>query len=182
MTIQHFSPDCIPASSRSFCFLAGVHGVGKTTLCNRYFHPAGFYCTTASSLIKKRGKAINKDKRVTNVEDNQLALLEQLRIERDAHEKLLLDGHFCLVSSSGEIVEIDPSIFQAMGLDSLILIKGDPEEIAARLHNRDSNKWSPRFLREFQEAEERHAHRVSKEISVSLNVYLNLNKSHDWLK
>lgn len=156
--------------SPSFAFLGGVHGVGKTTLCNTVFVEAGYYCVTASSLIKTFKNNTDRDKRVDNIADNQVALLKQLYIERQNHNHLLLDGHFCLIDARDKIEPIDLEVFKAINPDFLILLKANPQEIAERLTRRDGKPWSPEFVRQFQDKEEHHAQLISRELNTSLKV------------
>lgn len=154
-----------------FVFLGGIHGVGKTTLCNNIFKELGYQCVTASSLIKDYGFRIRTDKQVKSISDNQKALIEQLSIEKHNHNKLLLDGHFSLVNSQQEIECIELDVFQSMSPDQLILITANPEIIAQRLENRDSHKWDALFIKIFQEVEEKHARYISKELNIPLQVF-----------
>ncbi len=136
----------------SFVFLGGVHGVGKTTLCNTAFAEARFHCVTASSLIKAFKSNIDKNKRVEGIADNQVLLLKQLKIEKEKHKRLLLDGHFCLINNCDQIEPIAIDVFRAISPDLLILLKGNPSTIAERLTMRDGKPWSSNFIRQFQEA------------------------------
>ncbi len=163
----------IPAVPSSMLFVGGIHGVGKSTMCRKAFGPLGYQCETASSLIAAHGRRIDKGKRVKNASDNQIALLEQLRYAKERYCRLLLDGHFTLIDSRGEIEPIDAGVFEAMNPRQLILIKGDTEEISRRLAARDNNKWDASFLAKFQEAEEEHARYVSEKIQVPLRIFEN---------
>lgn len=160
-------------NSSSFVFLGGVHGVGKTTACNTVFVEAGYCCVTASSLIKTFKSNTDKGKRVNDIAYNQAALLKQLAIERQKHDQLLLDGHFCLINSRDQIEPIAVDVFNAINPDLLILLKGDPEVIAERLTRRDGKPWSLTFIQQFQEAEERHAQLISRKLNTPLKVIAN---------
>ena len=153
-----------------FIFLGGVHGVGKTTVCNTIFVKAGYYCVTASSLIKTFKSNTDKGKRVDDIADNQTVLLNQLAIERKKHNQLLLDGHFCLIDSRDQIEPIAVDVFNAINPDLLILLKGNPEEIAERLAKRDGKPWSSAFIQQFQNEEELHAKLISRELTIPLKV------------
>lgn len=163
----------ISAVKPSMLFVGGIHGVGKSTICQRAFGPFGYQCETASSLISTHGRRIRNDKRVQNVVDNQIALIEQLRLVRERYCRLLLDGHFTLVNGQRQIEPIEPKVFEAMNPDQLILIKGDPGEVTRRLAVRDGKKWTSSFLSRFQQAEEEHARYVSDKIGVPLRIFDN---------
>jgi adenylate kinase len=86
---------------------------------------------------------------------------------------LLLDGHYTLINGQGDIQPIDIEVFRAMRPNQLILIKGKPNEIAARLEARDGRLWTESFLSDFQEAEEAHARSVAKSIVAPLRIISN---------
>lgn len=144
--------------------------MGKTTLCNTVFIEAGYYCVTASTLIKKFKNNTDKDKRVADISDNQVALLKQLETERQNHSQLLLDGHFCLIDARYKIEPIGVDVFKAINPDLFILLKGNPQYIAERLTKRDGKPWSPAFIQNFQEEEELHAQLVAQELKTPLKV------------
>jgi len=163
----------VPSNPSLLIFVGGIHGVGKTTICRKAFEPLGYHCVTASSLISAYGYRTDINKQVDDVPKNQIALVEQLALEKKKHCRLLLDGHFTLINSQEQIEPIDHSVFQKMGPNRLILVKGDPAEIARRLAFRDKRKWNPEFISTFQDAEERHAKYVSDSIQVPLQIIQN---------
>lgn len=154
-------------------FLGGIHGVGKTTVCDKVFKPAGYHCVTASSLISGCCQKAGQDKQVDCVSENQVTLLKQLSLEKEINPRLLLDGHFSLVNSKNQIELIDIEVFRAINPSLLILIKGKPEKIIERLNKRDGKQWDMSFVTQFQIIEETHANHVSKELHIPLQVFLN---------
>lgn len=152
----------------AFIFLGGIHAVGKSTVCDGVFGPAGYHCVTASSLIRAYKTHSDREKRVDDIADNQLALLRQLEFEKFNRTRLLLDGHYCLLNGQGVVEPIEINVFEAISPDVFVLIKSDPDEIADRLTKRDGKKWCPNMLTQFQESEESHAERVSVKIGVPL--------------
>jgi len=163
----------VSAVPSSMLFIGGIHGVGKSSMCQKAFGPLGYQCETASSLIAAHGRKIDKEKRVSDISDNQVALLEQLHAAREQYCRLLLDGHFTLIDSHGQIEPIDPTVFEAIKPRQLILIKGDTDGISRRLAARDNIKWDRSFLTKFQNAEEEHARYVSEKIQVPLQIFEN---------
>ena len=151
-----------------FLVVGGIHCVGKSTLCDSTFAPAGYHCVTASSLIRLAKTHSDHGKLVDDISDNQAALLKQLEIEKETRSHLLLDGHFCLLNGQGVVEPIEIDVFKAMAPSALLLVKCEPEVIAARLNNRDGKNWSPEMLRDFQAAEENHAVQISKALQVGL--------------
>ncbi len=157
----------------SMVFVGGIHGVGKSTLCQKAFGPAGYQCVTASTLIDKHGQRIIGKKLVDDVSYNQAALLDQLSSAKEQYCRLILDGHFTLINRREQIEPIEPKVFEEMKPNQLILIKGNTAEIANRLKTRDGKRWSSSFLKKFQSVEESHARYVSAKIGVPLYVFEN---------
>lgn len=160
-------------ADESFVFLGGIHGVGKTTACERVFIPAGYHCVTASALIKAYGVRSDENKRVENVANNQAALIEQLVVEKTHHNRLLLDGHYCLINSENKFEPIAIDVFRQTEPEAFILLKGCPVEIAERLKNRDGKKWDQSFVEQFQMAEEHHALYISHKLNIPLHIFTN---------
>lgn len=86
-------------------FVAGVHGVGKTYLASRLPSTLGLIHTSASKLIKEERAmpSWGVDKRVSDVDANQIALAAAVKRHNDAGVQLLLDGHFVLLNNNGRL-------------------------------------------------------------------------------
>ncbi|MDU9024221.1 ATP-binding protein [Pseudomonas corrugata] len=122
-------------------FVAGVHGVGKTHLCQTLASKTGLRHASASQLIKEERKVETwrGDKVVTEIGDNQDALnIAVDRIRREA-SALILDGHFVLKGPGGSLEEVPTTTFERLRLSAIILIENTPQLIAERLLQRDSN-------------------------------------------
>lgn len=163
----------IPAVPPSLIFVGGIHGVGKSTVCQKTFVPAGYQCIAASSLIATAGMETDQDKHVDHVGNNQAILLQELVLAKKKYCRLLLDGHFTLINRLGNIEPVAHEIFEGMRPNELILIKGCPDEIASRLKERDGKKWDASFLASFQAQEEEHARYVSEKVGIPLHVFNN---------
>lgn len=151
-------------------FLGGVHGVGKGTVCERIFSPAGYHCVTASGLIAEQGRKTDENKRVSSVTDNQTVLIKALENKSKNHRRLLLDGHFTLINKKNEIEPINKDVFRSMKINQLLLVKGKVEEIVNRLMSRDDYKWDASFIERFQKEEEAHARYISKDMGIPLHI------------
>ncbi|OLU12789.1 hypothetical protein BVH01_20650 [Pseudomonas sp. PA1(2017)] len=90
-------------------FVAGVHGVGKSYLCQQYALEYGVLHESSSGLIRQELSLAqwSADKKVKNVDANQLAL--RSAVNRINHQglSLLLDGHFVLISSGSELIRLE---------------------------------------------------------------------------
>lgn len=151
-------------------FVGGVHGVGKSTHCQLYSERFGMRWFTASALIRAEMQtAIAKDsKAVVSPNGNQKLLLRSVHALTAANQPMLLDGHFTLLDSGGNIVPIDVEIFDQLGLKGVVLIQDQPESICDRLRERDGHEWSVHKVSLQQEAEISHAQVVATMIQVPM--------------
>lgn len=154
-------------------FVAGVHAVGKTTACA---HAADALCLAhyaASALIKaEKASAISaQGKAVTDIDGNQVLLIRGVEKACGKHDgRFILDGHFTLSRSSGEIEAIALDVFRAFDLDGVVIFQDEPSAIAERLNLRDGEGGNADAIAIHQEAELAHAHYVSLELSVPIKV------------
>ena len=165
--------DALKKKKSSIIFLGGIHGVGKTTMCEKSFASSGYHCVTASSLIREYGTKPDDSKKVGNITDNQVKLIRQLNIKKKSHNHILIDGHYCVIDGGKRICQIESDVFQKINPSCLLLLKDSPINIAGRLINRDGMKWTEKFIEEFQKYEESHAKKISFELSIPLHIFYN---------
>ncbi|WP_423204699.1 ATP-binding protein [Pseudomonas kribbensis] len=136
-------------------FLAGVHGVGKTSICSALADTLKIPSMSASQLIKLQSEleAWTSDKKTKEIPSNQQKLLSAIRACKKNNAVFLLDGHFALLDHSGSITPIEHNVFFEMGLSAVILIEDEPCAISQRLENRDKVQWDKALIANLQEAE-----------------------------
>ena len=108
----------------SVIFLAGVHGVGKGFLGAPVASSMGIAHLTASQLIREeKGQATwGLDKKTSDLDDNQLALIRAVSQRRLTHPSILLDGHFVLRDAQGVLTPLATSVFKELHLTGVILL------------------------------------------------------------
>lgn len=149
-------------------FVSGVHGVGKSTVCERMSQQFILPHYSASTLIKdvKNGK-VDKNKIVIDASKNQdylLSALNELTVNTNA---IILDGHFCLQGKK-EIIDIPLETFKGMGVSAVILLIDTPENICARMHQRDNHSFETSTINALQKREKERAKFVAEKIEVPL--------------
>ena len=159
-------------------FLGGIHGVGKSFLGSYAAEQNHFLHKSASQLIKsERGEQSWNERKYTNeIEANQKALISALSKLKQNHESLLLDGHFCLKGSDGEIKTIEIDVFEQLNLDALLLIEADIHILKERLETRDATSYTDSFLNEFLLKERHQAVLVSEKLNIPLKIMHSPNK------
>lgn len=152
---------------RKTIFLAGVYGVGKTTICNMITKQLNIQCYSASNLISSENEEIyGKNKLVKNSTLNQEILVKQVNNINDYI--FILDGHFCIKGRSESIILLDESIYPKMNVSAIILLFSEAEMIHENLSKRDNNKYNLDFINKLMIVEERQATKVSNRYNIPL--------------
>jgi adenylate kinase len=86
-------------------------------------------------------------------------------------EDYLLDGHFCLLNASGEIVHIPQSTYTTLNPSALVLVTAEPETIAARRRERDGVPHSTDDIRRFQDEETAYASEIASLLDIPLQIH-----------
>lgn len=146
--------------------IAGVYGVGKSTVCRKLSDEMQLNFYSASELIKKEkgSSSWDKSKKTDQIGDNQEFLITA--INKIAYKDFLLDGHFCVINKQGHIENIDLSSIKRISIGAVLLLKEEPEIIALRLLNRDEIAWEKNLISEMQENEIRQAKIFANENSI----------------
>lgn len=168
-------------NKRNIIFIGGIHGVGKTTICKNISKSLNIEHYSSIDLIKNiKSTYINKDKKVKDISGNQNTLLQAIDIYLD-ESMSLLDGHFCLLDEFGSIKEISNEIFKEINIIKIIILVDSPEKIVERLRNRDSNKCSLDFIKEFQKREIEYGKLISEELNINLDI-INLSENNNYIQ
>ena len=152
-------------------FVSGIHGVGKTYFCNMIKEKLGIRNFSASQLIaEKRKRNFSVDKCVSDIDDNQLFLLDAINELRQAGEEFILDGHFCLLNEEGVITRIPMETYTLLKPDTMILLLESPKIIAERRYQRDGIRQDECTINNFQDAEKADATEIAGQLNIPLEV------------
>lgn len=156
----------------SVIFLAGVHGVGKGFLGAPVAEELGISHMTASQLIREeKGHASwASDKRVSELDDNQDALIRAVAKRRIVSPDILLDGHFVLRGVSGEMVRLAQRVFSELQLSGVILLTEEASTISQRLIERDGIIVNPISIAELAAEEMLHAQTVCRALNMPISI------------
>jgi predicted transcriptional regulator/adenylate kinase len=149
-------------------FVAGVHGVGKSSMCDVYAKKHGTNHKTASQLIKfAKEDALSKNgKTVKDITGNQELLITAVTKIRASGENLLLDGHFVLMNDENLLTPLPTKVFSELSIDAVIAVYDNPELIESRTKNRDGKSISSKHIDDFQNLELARAEEISKELGI----------------
>lgn len=152
-------------------FISGIHGVGKTFFCNMIEKKLGIKNYSASQLIAgRREKGFSADKFVSDIDDNQVLLLDAINELRQTGEEFILDGHFCLLNEKGVITRIPMETYTLLKPNTMILLLENPKIIAERRFQRDGIRQDERAINDFQCAEKAYATEIAGQLNIPLEV------------
>jgi len=154
---------------KNLIFFAGIHGVGKSTFCNKLKKDIGLNNFSTSELIKQGEGNIYIQKEVKNIQTNQDILLEALKTLSEEN-LFLLDGHFCLLKPNQKIEKIPVDIFQKINPKEIILLETSAEQIVKRLFSRDKIHYKISIIKSLLVQEREHALHISKTLHIPLRV------------
>jgi adenylate kinase len=148
----------------SIVFVAGVHGVGKTTFTQKISTKLGVPTFSAGSLINShRDRIASADKRVANVAANQDVLVEAVHSLALTAPLIILDGHFCVRDKSGAVNRIPLTTYESLNIRLAIILHEDPEVIQDRLYGRDGTNHTSEDIAVLQTAEIDHGTKIAKQ-------------------
>lgn len=149
-------------------FVAGVHGVGKSSMCDAYVRKFGFTHKSASQLIREaKAEAIAKNsKAVNDIAGNQQLLIQAVTQIRESGENLLLDGHFAILDVDHRPTPLPTNVFSDLTIDSIIAVYDESHSIASRLACRDNQPMSQTEIDLLQTLELDRAKQVSEELNL----------------
>ncbi|MCY9697582.1 ATP-binding protein [Paenibacillus alginolyticus] len=163
---------------RNLIFVGGIHGVGKSTFCSEISDNHGIKVHSASKLIAlKKKETYTKDKRIQDINSNQIYLLEALD-EVESNQVFLLDGHFCLLDINGGITRIPKQTFIDISPRVIVVLIDSVNEIISRLQARDSHVHNHSVIKEFQDEEISYAKIISEELNVPLFIIDSENRDN----
>jgi adenylate kinase len=153
--------------NKSIFFIGGIHGVGKTTLCQFLSDKLPLNHYSASDLIKKYTQIdFPKNKHIKDISGNQDILISALDEFLEPNENCILDGHFCLLNSAGEITKIPLSTYIEMKPKAIICLFDDVNVIYERLVGRDRHGHDIEMLEKFQSDEIEYSRQVADHLDV----------------
>ena len=158
----------------SVIFVCGVHGIGKTTFCQRLAKSLNIPHFSASTLIRdKASYAVSEksgDKQVKEIDANQVILLAAVREKIAEMGRIILDGHVTLIDKAGSYQKLPIALFRDLGVSTIILLEIPAPESARRLTERDGMAPSLDFIAEHQKVEKEHAQELADKINVRLYI------------
>lgn len=147
-------------------FIGGIHGVGKGTICNKICKQTDFVHITASEILKWNEISRPDNKKVENIQNTQDRLIAGLDKVLKKNENYLLDGHFCLFNSEGQVEKVPMETFEKIAPKLIVIVIAKIDLIKERLEKRDNKKYDFDLLKSMQTFEKEHAQKISSKLNV----------------
>ena len=148
-------------------FLSGIHGAGKSYLCND-LNKYNISTYSASHLIAEYKKETYTPIKLTNdIDGNPYALIKAINSLNDVNQ-YVLDGHLCLLNGETKISRINSDVIIQLNPQMILNKVSDPSEIFKRLKQRDNKKYNINFLESFQNEEIQYARELSEILKIKL--------------
>lgn len=153
-------------------FLAGIYGVGKSTVIEKISNTTGVRAYSAGDLIsEKNGELYGANKAVSNKDYNQKILIQRVAELLESNEKILLAGHFSIINKLGEIEELPSYVFDEISLEKIILLEAPVETIIAHLKMRDDKFYSQELIQSMLATEREAAQNASERLGIPFIKY-----------
>lgn len=151
---------------KNIFFIGGIHGVGKTTLCNYVSKKYNIEHLSASTLIANYKNKPFNSLFIEGMDENQDILVKIVKSTLDKNKIYLLDGHFYLLNKDKQPEKVPEKTFVDLGIKKIIVLTEDINTILYRLKSRNNYNYDLNMLQDLQNKELNY----SKQISSILNV------------
>jgi len=154
--------------TKKIIFVAGIHGVGKTYLCQRLKKSMVVDHFSASQLISefKSEKSSSTDKNVKNINNNQGLLLKAIEKYIQPTRPTLLDGHCCLLNSDHGVERIPIETFIGIEPCSVIVLYDEISSVVEKISRRDGVSYDAKLLSCFQDEEIKYDREIAERLRV----------------
>lgn len=150
----------------SLIFIGGIHGVGKGTICNKICEQTDFVHITASEILRWDEISKPDNKKVENIQNTQDRLIAGLDKALKENENYLLDGHFCLFNSEGQVEKVPMETFEKIAPKLITIVTTKIDLIKKRLEKRDNKGYDFDLLETMQTSEKEYAQQISSKLNV----------------
>lgn len=153
-------------------FLAGIYGVGKSTLGEKIAREINVPFYSAGDLISEiNGEIYGANKFVKDKFANQDILSLAVNNKLEEYNNILLAGHFCIFDKDLKIDVLPTAVFEKIRLEKIILLEAPIDIIFTHLSNRDSKLYSLEALNELLKKERACAKAIAEKLFIPLYVH-----------
>ena len=153
-------------------FVAGIYGVGKSTLCERLGLSIGIPCYSAGNLISAlNGETYGRNKTVVNKEKNQDILVAAMNDRLQKDTAFILAGHFWIFDKLINVSRQPESDFSLVPFANLFLLESDVSKVCENLRYRDSRCYPLDALKSLKQSEKMQCEKITKQLGLPLYIH-----------
>lgn len=153
-------------------FIAGVYGVGKSTLCEKISTILGIPFYSSGDLISNvNGELYGANKVVKDKTQNQNILVSAVNQLYLRYPTMLLAGHFCIFDKNTKVDILPEDVFPQLKILKIILLEANEEIIINHLSKRDNKFYSKEQIIELQLIERTQALKIASELEIPIVIY-----------
>lgn len=153
-------------------FVAGIYGVGKSTLCSKLSKVLKIPDFSAGDLISAHnGEVYGSNKVVGDKNVNQNILVSQVKQVLKTDPNIILAGHFCIFDSHGNVDQLPSSVFYDLEIETIILLDAPISKIVKNLSIRDKKNYSENQIALLQKAETQKADEIAKGLNCNFYIH-----------
>lgn len=150
-------------------FVAGVYGVGKTTICDKLSLEIDVPHYSASDLITEYiGEIYGANKAVSNIDNNQRNLINAVKKVLETNKQIILSGHFCIFDKKMNVIALPQYVYEDLYIDKIILLENDVNIIIKNLNRRDNKTYLVENIINLKRAEEKASIDISQVLKVPM--------------
>ena len=157
---------------KTVIFIAGIYGVGKSTLCDGLKEKFNISSFSAGDLISEiNGETYGKNKVVKDKDKNQKILITAVKKKLEEQSTFLLAGHFCIFNKNCDVEVIPDFVFKEIPISKIILLEADVQKIVDNIKRRDSKAYGIDAVERLGLAERAQAENISALLGVPLYIH-----------
>lgn len=159
-------------NQKNVYFIAGVYGVGKSTLCDKLSRAMGIKAMSASDIISAlNGETYGSEKSVKDKAANQYLLKKGVEQILERENCLILAGHFCIWDKNLNIEFLPDFIFNELSIAKIIMLNASSIQVIKNLHERDNQNYELDKIEDLMSAECNMAQRIADKYSIDLLIH-----------
>lgn len=153
-------------------FIAGVYGVGKSTLGPKLSQLVNLPFYSAGDLISQEiAEIYGPNKKVRDKEYNQKILIECINKKMKEEPLIMLAGHFCIIGNDNRPERLPSYVYKKINISSIVLLEAESYEIINNLQKRDNKEYSKDLINDLIILERNYAKQMSENLRVPLKSY-----------
>lgn len=153
-------------------FVAGVYGVGKSTMCRSLSERLNIDFCSAGDLISECNKeTYGSNKKVKDKDNNQNVLAKCVEHKLKEKDSLILAGHFCILGNDDKPDILPEFVYEKIQISAVVLLEASVQTIIMHLEQRDGKIYSIDLIESFIMQERKQAEKISQKIQVPLIIH-----------